>query len=982
MKSGMRRLLALFTAAATACCFAFIPPKRPTQYTHRVWTQAEGMPQDTVRAITQTRDGYLWAGTDEGLARFDGYRFVVFGRKAKELPSSGVTALCAGSDGTLWIATSSGLTSYREGVFRSYGVRDGLGANALISDVREGPDGSIWLATGLHLTRFRNGTFTNYGPAPGSNIQGVRAVLPEKDGNVWVAGYGSVGRLQGSQLVPVYGGGPLIGNIAMAIARERRGTLLLSGTEGLFELSPGKIVRHTSADGLPDTFVRSFLEDRDGNLWAGTNAGLARREHGRFTDLSRETLHPHEWVWCIFEDRDGSLWVGANSGLHQFLDQPIAVYTRGDGLPSDQPTAAAEDNAGRLWVGFHDSGVGYFQQDRFIPVPGLPMQEVFSVRSTRSGDLLIGTRGGLSRISGGRTRTEFAQDDSLARRNIFDAIEDSRGRVWVGSNQGALVLEHGKVVERPVLGGTLLTDAVVALLETRDGSVWAGSYGHGLWRIHGQERRQFTTADGLPTDQIRSLYEDRNGILWVGTFNGGAAYFRGGRFTPMGVGRGLPSDNVARIFEDSAGSLWLSTARGLAELSKSDVADFVSGRISVVRPRAYGVADGLRSAQCAPGYPTGTGGIAGSDGRLWFPTGYGLAVFDPGRRPVRRSPPATHVLEVLVDGTPAELTRPLQLSPDTRRVEFRYAAVELSAPETLRYRFRLSGIDPDWVSAENRRLAEYSKLPYGSYTFAVQATLGSGSAFGEPAALTFVRLPHAWETAWFRWALVLLTAALIWAVYQWRLREVERRFALVLDERARIAREIHDTLAQGFVGISSQLDAVAMMLPLQPEDAARHLQLARRMSQHSLTEARRSIVDLRAESLETSDFGSAIRAAARFITAGTQVRTEVEVEPAVTAPARGVEQQLLRIAQEAISNAVKHAAASRVRVDLRCFGKVLRLTIRDDGRGFDTSQAFISTGGHFGLLGMRERAERIHGEFRLESAPGAGTTIEVTVPVS
>ncbi len=483
--------------------------------------------------------------------------------------------------------------------------------------------------------------------------------------------------------------------------------------------------------------------------------------------------------------------------------------------------------------------------------------------------------------------------------------------------------------------------------------------------------------DGLPTEQIRSLLEAADGTLWIGTFGGGLARFRDGKFTSFGSRDGLLSDNIAHIEDDGRGSLWLSTTRGICRIAKRQLEEFASGRLKMLTPINYGVEDGLRSAQCAPGYPVGGEGGMTADGRLWFPTSRGLAVLDPNVLPRNTIAPLLHLTEVTSKGRAIDLAQSTSLNPDESTIQIRYTAIHLRAPERVRYAYKLEGLDTNWVLANARRTINYNSLRHGKFRFLVKADVEGGPSV--ETAYQFQVRPHFYETAWFRLLAVAFGLTTIWGVYQLRLRQVKSRFALVLEERVRLAREIHDTLAQGFVGISAQLDAVAMCLPDNAKTATGFLDLARKMARHSVTEARRSVMGLRASALEGQDLATALRQGTSQWTAGSNLEVEVEADNA-TLP-HDLEQHLLRIAQEAVTNTMKHAAASKVGVQLRVKAKNLYLLITDNGKGFSQTDVFSGVGGHFGLIGMRERAERLGGELHLESVQGTGTRVEIMVPL-
>ena len=960
--------------AAARYGWALDPYRSLTQYSRTVWTQADGLPQDTVRAITQTADGYLWLGTEEGLARFDGYEFTTFDKRDGDLPSNYITALAATADGALWIGTAAGLTEYRDKRFRTFTTRDGLPDNA-ITGLYADHAGVLWIVAGVGLSRFENGRFTNHAPGP---LTAVRAVVEDRRRQLFVGGMSGVSRFSAEGFTPVIGEAQLAGRFVTCMAAGADGAVWIGSSGGVLAISPEGVVRsYRTAEGLPDPMVRALWCDRSGLIWAGTNRGVARFNGHRFTVALAETGVVA--VRSIAGDREGNLWVGDNSGLSRLRDEAFTVYGRSEGWPSVIPTTVLQDHAGRVWVGFHESGLMLASDGErrvYTARDGLPDNQIYSVRETRSGDLLIGTRNGLAVMHGGSFRV-YRPADRIHRFNVYDALEDNAGRIWLATPAGLERSDGGRftIVQpgEPVPNGLLMT-----LCLSQDGAVWAGTSGKGLWRIRGEERRRFTTADGLSSDAVHSIYQDPEGTLWIGTFGGGLSAFRDGRFLRYTEKDGLLSDNVAKIIDDGA-ALWLATTRGICRVWKSQLREFSAGQRKRLEPVNYGVADGMRSAQCAPEYPVSTGGFRLRDGSLWFPTARGMAVYDPRAAPRARIAPVVHVVEITAGGVPVDLSRPARLAPGADRLQVRYTALHFSAPEQVEYWYRLEGLDHDWMRAGIRRLVNYNSLPHGSYRFVVRAQV-PGAPPAE-ASYAFALLPHFYETAWFRVLGVALLGGLVWLGFRVRVRQIGSRFALVLEERARLAREIHDTLAQGFVGISSQLDAVAMSMPEDDSPARQYLQMARRMARHSLTEARRSMMDLRASVLEDRDLAAALEAGARAWTAGQPVEVSVEAMGESRPLPQETEQQLLRIAQEAVANVMKHANASRIGIKLEREPKSLRLRIVDNGRGFEERDAFAAHEGHFGLLGMRERAERLGGGLHLASRLGEGTEVEVSVPL-
>ena len=972
----------LLLIAPAGAALAMNPRRAFTQYTRTVWTQEHGLPQDTIRAITQTKDGYLWLGTDEGLAQFDGIEFVNFSKENGALPSNSINALFASSDGSLWIGTPGGLTVYRNHKFTTYTHKDGL-LNPFVNSITEDRSGALWVASGSGLSRFRDGKFTNYNPRKDLPLEAVRAVCTGRDGVVYAAGFAGVVVREGDRFVSLLSSSSdTQSDLVTSLIQDRHGNLWMAGSRGLLMRNPtGKLRTYTAADGLPDNFVRALWEDRDGNLWAGTNAGMARLENGRFTSYRPASTRESDWIRSIHEDADGNLWVGTNNGLNRYRDDIFANYGEEEGLPSDEPNTVFQDHSGRIWVGFHDHGLALLDGDKprvFTTRDGLASNEIFSIDEDRNGDLLLATREGLSRMHAGHFSNQII-DDPLNRRLVFDVLQDRQGRIYVASPAGVSQVE-GRRVTNAIPGGSLLNNSAVILLQTRDGALWAGTYGAGLWVLKNGQRRLYTTADGLSNDQIRSLVEDADGTLWIGTFGGGLDGLRNGHFFHVTQKEGLLSDNVAHIEDDHRGSLWLSTTRGICRVAKQQLDDYFSGKLRSITPVNYGAADGLRSNQCAPSYPNSSGGIRSSDGRLWFPTSQGLAVLDPDQVSPRIGAPVVHLLDVQIDGRSAPIDRFSKLPAGSGRLQFRYTGIYLSAPERVRYSYRLEGLDRDWIGPVSRRVTNYNSLGHGQYRFVVRAAIPGGPA--SEASFGFELMPHYYETAWFRALGVVAFAAVLWGLFRLRVHQIRQRFALVLEERARLAREIHDTLAQGFVGISSQLDAVALSLNGRMDQARKHLELARKMARHSLTEARRSMMELRSSALEGQGLAQALKNAAPQWTAGSAVQVDMEIDDTGRELPEEMEQHLLRIAQEAVTNTVKHAHARHVHIRLALDAKRITLQVTDDGRGFDPEEAFSDGGGHFGLLGMRERAERLGGVLELASEPGKGTRLTVIVPLN
>jgi signal transduction histidine kinase/ligand-binding sensor domain-containing protein len=950
---------------------ALDPNKSLAQYSRTVWTQAQGLHQETIRALAQTKDGYLWLATDEGLVRFDGYSFSTFNKINSDLQDDSITALTASSDGSLWIGTASGLAHYRDKNFQTYTAKQGLPED-YIRTVVEDDEGTVWVVAGSYLSRYQGGKFTNF--ETGVNIP---TAYEDHHHGLWIGGFGGVAKLIDGKFALVVDSTILEGQTALAILVDSRNNLWIGTTKELIKRSPsGNIQRYDGRDG-PLT-VRALREDRDGNVWVVSNAGLGRIKGDRVTSnamlFEYESLRP----LCIFEDREGNLWVGSNSGLNRFREATFTTYGVQEGLPSDEANVVFQDHSGRIWIGFRDKGLMLFSPGRyrvFTTKDGLPDNYIISIRESRSGELLIGTQRGLACMRG--MHISVATVEPLVNTSITSILEESTGQLWVATARGLARLKGKEVQEVIALG--LYPYGIRSLFKTPDGALWIGINAKGLWRFQDKDRQLFTTADGLSSDRIRSLSYDTDRTLWIGTFGGGLNAFRDGHFIQFTAKDGLLSDYIANIIDDGD-SLWLSTTLGICRISKQQLREFADKKRRALEPINYDMNDGLRSGQIAPDYLIGggTGGTRTSDGRLWFTTGRGLAVFNPQPHIQAVAPPMVHIEDVTADAFPVDLRHPARLSLKSGRIEINYSAIHLTTPDRVRYSYKLEGLDKEWVDAGNRRLANYNNLGHGRYRFIVRAELPDRSATEE--SYEFELLPKFYETLGFRATVTTFVVVLAFALYQLTLRQIRYRFRLITEERARLAREIHDTLAQDVFGISTQLEALASQMPKEATSQNQCLDIARRMAAHCLTEARRAVMDLRAPGLDGRDLKTALESEIRAWTAGSGLEVDVEISRPHRTLSHDAEQHLLRIIQEAVNNTLKHAKANRILIKLHEDDRILYLNITDDGRGFQQQDESMMEG-HFGLLGMHERAKRLGGELRLVSHPGDGTSIEVLVPL-
>lgn len=985
----MHRGLAVVIAVAIGlgsgrAALALDPHQALTQYGHDVWLIEHGLPQNAVLTVLQSRDGYLWLGTTSGLVRFDGARFSVFDKaNTPAIGHNQISALHEDREGSLWIGTfGGGLTRLRDGEFTTYTTRDGL-SHGVVRGIGQDREGALWIATlGHGVNRFKDGRFTVYTTANGLPHNDVFMAAPSGGGGVWLATGGGLSHFAEGRFTTYTTRDGLPSNRVVSVYEDRKGTLW-AGTRdrGLARLHEGRFSVYTTRDGLPSDAVFSIYEDRAGALWLGSkDHGLSRFYDGRFEKYTTAEGLTSDSVYAVHEDREGSLWIGTFAGgLNRLRDTRFTVLTTRDGLPHDYVRSVFEDREGNVWMATFGGGLGRLRDGRFTAFSqrdGLPDRLYCVLRDSR-GELWVGSDGaGLARGRPGRF-VRYTVQNGLASNNVRALYEDRQGTLWVGTSGGVSRFRDGRFRTYTTADG-LSSEAVHAIHETRDGALWLGTWGGGLNRFKDGVFTAYSKADGIPNDFILSFYEDREGSLWIGTLGGGLVRRRNGRFRAYSMQQGLFEDLVYQVLEDGRQNLWASCNKGIFRVSKKELDDLDRGLIRSVHPVAYGIPDGMRSRECSSGsQPLG---MKSRDGRLYVPTQGGVVLIDPERVGVNQVPPPVVVEEALIDRRPVATRGRPSLPPGRGDLEFRYTALSFVAPGKVRFRYRLEGFSNEWTDAVARRVATYTNIPPGRYRFRVVASNNDGVWNEDGASLEFRLEPHFYETYWF-YGLVLSAITLLgFGLHRLRVRQVEAQWQAVLAERTRMSRELHDTLAQGFAGIAIHLDAATASLPKVAQEVRGHLELARALVRESLAEARRSVLDLRPQVLERGDLGAALAEMAGRLTGESAIQVEIAGEMRRLPSA--MEQHLLRIAQEAVTNALRHAHARQIHVRLAFGADSVSLRVQDDGRGFEALAGDSSQPDrHLGLAGIRERAAQIGAHLTMHSHAGAGTEMLVEVPL-
>jgi ligand-binding sensor domain-containing protein/signal transduction histidine kinase len=984
------------------------------RYSSRTWQIDEGLPDNVVQAIAQTRDGYLWLGTREGLARFDGTTFTVFNEKnTPELKTSGINVLCADRQGTLWIGTDGGgLVRLAAGRFHHFD--ESLVGNN-IRAIHERRDGTLWIGTTNGMIEYKERRFTKFTQKDGLSSDLVTAIFEDKAGDLWIGTGKGLNRFKDGTMEAFAMPNQLPGDSVRTICQDKGGRIWIGSNNGMLWYNwywSKSFYAYNSKYGLSDAFVSAICEDREGNLWVGTYSGLNRFREGRFfTELKNEGI-PFERVNALFEDREGNLWVGSREGLTRLTAERFVAYTKRQGLSHNNVMSVLEDEEGSMWIATWGGGLNRMKDENIVAYSssnGFPQVLTLSLARGQEGSVWIGSdfEGGLAHFKDGRFKL-YTVKDGLPAAGIKVIQEAACGDVWIGTSHGISNLRDGTFRNYSARNG--FANIIRAICEDHTGTIWIGTdqglsklQNPGLTRTNGAEVfSTFTERDGLSDNNVTAIYEDKESDLWIGTAGGGLNRFRNGQFTAYGSAQGLFSDEIFDILEDDSGWLWMTCSRGIFRVRKRDLDAFDQGRATVVASLVYGKIDGMESQQCNGGGKPGA--WKARDGKLWFPTSIGLVCVDPSTVKVNPIPPPVYIEQLYADRRPLIRDRllshdliapvvepagftadePLQVPAGRGELEFNFAVINFHAPDKCRVKYKLEGVDSDWVDAGSRRSAHYNNILPGEYHFRVTACNEDGIWNQVGAALPVLVLPHFWQTWWFEtMAAILMVGTVLGAAryaflrrMRMRLLELEQRQALE-KERARIAKDMHDQIGAGLtqVGLLGELARRNSEKPAQAQTyAAKICELAREQAQ-TLDEIVWTI-EPRNDSL--NKLAAYIAAYAEQFLASASIRCRLDI-PAVVPPlpvSAEVRHNFFLVVKEALHNVVKHSRATDARLSLSSEERTVEVVIEDNGRGFDLT-TLDGTGN--GLASMKERMEEIGGTFHLEPNGGKGTRIRCKV---
>ena len=969
MSSVLRASILLFGALGSQA-LALDPAQPVNSYLRTRFAKEDGLPSSVVNVILQTRNGFLWVGTNGGLARFDGTHFTTIEFSLQTQTDGLSRALAEGADGDLWVGTNTGVLRIPSAALNQFGrlpstvYHPGSGASDAINVLHVGRDGVLWAGTEGGVYRLERGAFS--------------AVLQ----NV------SVSRIE----------------------EASSGHLLIITSEGFVEWDGARLVKHPDLPArldIPTNKIFHVMEDHTGARWLCTAGGVARETRGSIERLQPYGIHvaleayrayedPQGNVWLIlaerlfratatgyepvqdiraryvYVDRDGDLWLGSGGdGLIRLKNRIVRMFTTGDGLGSNVTTAVLPATGGKLWVG--------------------------------------GSCGGLSLFDGHRFRI-YGEKDGLINTCVYALAEDRNEDLWVGTYGGGLFrFRDGRFTQylKPV---GLPTDAVLGILPASDGSLWLLTPSDGLSRMQDEHFRNYTTADGLSSNHPGNLYQDRRGVIWVGTPRG-IDRLAGDRFVAIGQVSGAHYYRV--LGEDSLGALYAAASPGGIFRIDGDRLISVTNRLIVsgmVRNQGdlgfcgdgvsrasadalqrweheqdappdfahFGPTDGLLSTECGLGLPNLA---VTSDAKLWAATPQGLAMLDLARLPRNNRKPAIYMEQIAVGRTLQPPGHELVLPPGPHHVELHFGVIELASPEKIRMQYRLDDIDQEWLDADATGGAIYTSLPVGTHQFHVRACNGDGIWDRAGIVYNITQLPYLYETNLFRMAVVGILGLVLAGAYRLRLRRLTAEMNARLDERVsertQLARELHDTLIQTIQGSKMVADD-GLDDRADPDRVYRALERVSHWLAQATQEGRAALSALRSSATEGNDLAEALQRAGQDCVSKNSMTFVLAVEGIARDVHPIVRDEVYRIGYEAMRNAGSHSRGTRLTVELS-YARDLVVRVRDNGIGID--QAIVAKGkkGHFGVPGMHERADRIGAKLRFNST-SSGTEVELIVP--
>ncbi|HVE55644.1 MAG TPA: two-component regulator propeller domain-containing protein [Pyrinomonadaceae bacterium] len=984
-------LILLFISAAVA------------QYRIENWSTEQGLPYKTVRSVLQTEDGYLWAATSDGLARFDGVRFTVYNTtNSPNLTKNRLEFLAQTTDGSLWISGENGglFRLRRDGAFSSLSTAEGLPSDLVFSIHADKEANRLTILTQRGIAVWEDEKITSVEPLPAPNHR--YASLLDNKGEFCIKENDIVRRRTASGVIEYKLPEDLPDTVLAQVYEDREGAVWIGvfhlprpGKAKLYVFKNNRISIFDERDGLPNAFMGKILEDRQGDVWIASGkfeeGGLVKFENGKLRRFTKEDGFVGVGVLGLTEDREGGIWAGiSDNGLTRISRRFITSYTKEkNGLSSNNIYPLYEDADGEIWSGawrygseriggidkFEDGGFKHFAGEDQIT--SLAPNSLFK---DREGNLWIGALGGLTKYKDGKF-VKYTPQNGFPHGSVNAITQTRDGTLWLATEEGLTRLRDNQFTEFTTSDGLPHTD-LRKMYEARDGTLWIatmgglGSYKDGV----------FTKYPGIPPIQIRSIYEDADGTLWFGSYDAGVFRYKNGEFKEITVKDGLFDQGAFQILEDDFGRFWISSNRGIYRIGRQELNDFADGKIQKVTSIGYGVKDGMADAECNGGSAP-AGFKSRKDGTLWFPTQKGIAVIDPRALPVNSQPPNVAIEYCLVDGKEADCQN-INILPENYSLEIKYTGLSFNKPEQTKFKYKLEGLDENWIDAGTRRRAFFTHLPPGEYSFKVSAANVDGVWNETGASLKIKINPPFYQTLWFGSLCVLTVGGILFFGYRRQIQHLEKQRAVqeefsrkLIDsqesERQRIASELHDSLGQDLLIIKNW----ALIGLKNGRDSSKQLGEISETASAAIDEVREIAYNLRPFHLDELGLTKAVESMLDRVSKSSTIDFVQEIDSIDEFFPREAEINFYRIVQECVNNIVKHSKATKARVKIKRTGsRNLQFSIWDNGTGFETDAAALKRANQsgFGLAGINERARILGGKLVIDSAPNDGTTVKLT----
>lgn len=932
-------------------------------------------------AIAQTRDDYLWLGTLGGLVRFDGVKFTTFDTSnTPNLKSNRIRSLYADAAGDLWIGTEhGGLSEYHDGVFRHFSQSDGLPSDVAISLAGD-KKSELFVGTLNGVVCFDGNRFRPLSKTLNLSGDELDSLYFDRRGVLWIGD-----ERRGLLDFSVTGENTpqrkyfLSGQRIQALQESPDGSLWIGTNLGLLRLKDGEI-KPVSFSGRKPSSVLSLLAAGDSVLWVGAANGLFRLAAGRLELIDPVDESAANVARALYQDSEGNIWTGSEAaGLHQWRTGDFLSYGRRDGL-TDKPIAAIYQDAHKtVWIGSTEDGLFTYRHGAFrrFRTTGVHLNAPASIAQDSQGTIWIGDwERGLVRLNGSRA-TPVALPD-LNGNTVRTVFVDTSDDLWIGTDQSGLYRLHNGCFSNYRQASGLIANSVTEIAQHRTGEIWLATP-KGISRFDG---RSFTNYRSPGLTLVRAFHWDRSGSLWIGTYGGGLFRLKEGKFARITMRDGLFDNVASSILEDRDGNFWISGNRGIYRCSWQELNDFADGKTKTVHCVSYGVADGMSINET-----NGAGSPSAwqtSDGRFWFALIKGLTVVNPNVN-------HTYVPAVLIEreslaGHRVAFNQAVKIKAGTTNLQIDYTALSFTRPQNVHFRYKLIGLDPDWIDAGGRRSVDYSSLPSGSYQFKVIASNGFGIWNTSGASLAIDVIPPFWRTTWFIVLSMLIIAMAISLFQQLRLAALKRERAMqerfsrrLIDsqekERQRIAAELHDSLGQSLLVIKNRTFlALAAAGSAETTDQLKEISS---VAAEAINEVRTIAHNLRPRQLDRFGLTKSLRSMCDQAAGISGIHFTHELDVIDGVFSKQVEASLYRIVQEGVNNIIKHSRATEAALTISWQEQKVHLRLEDNGCGFDTRANQMASNDGFGLLGMSQRVKMIGGLFDFASTPGAGTTIDI-----